>query len=171
MEIVGGQLCQLNVHKSMGTGGIHSVELNALVDVMAGPLSLIHQRSWEPEEDPTVWKLDNIFPTYKKGMKEDPGNYYPSLTSVSGKMMEKILLDSIESILDTLSNCEMIRCTLHWMKNWPFDMRKNFFSKKIVKHWNKVLRSEHSIHVCLETSATVPEALMTGVKHQCRAQD
>ncbi|GAB0176274.1 mitochondrial enolase superfamily member 1 [Grus japonensis] len=44
-EIVRNQLYQLNVHKSMGPDGIHPRVLKKIVDVMAGPLSIIYERS------------------------------------------------------------------------------------------------------------------------------
>ncbi|GAB0209165.1 mitochondrial enolase superfamily member 1 [Grus japonensis] len=178
-EIVRDQLYQLNVHKSMVPDGIHPRVLKELADVMAGPLSIIYQRSWESGEVPTDWKLANVIPIYKKGVREDPGNYRPvSLTSVPGKIMEKIILGATERhlkdnaiirhsqngftkgkscltnsisfydkvthlvdegkavdvvfldfskafdtvphsiLLDKLSNCEMSRYTVRWVKNW-----------------------------------------------------
>ncbi|KFV96106.1 hypothetical protein N327_11049, partial [Fulmarus glacialis] len=96
-EIVRDQLYQLNVHKSMGPDGIHPRVLKELVDVMAGPLSIIYQRFWESGEVPADWKLANVIPIYKKGVREDPGNYRPvRLTSVPGRIMEKIILGIIE---------------------------------------------------------------------------
>ncbi|KAK4807021.1 hypothetical protein QYF61_000350 [Mycteria americana] len=52
--------------------------------------------SWLTEEVPADWRLANVTPIFKKGRKEDPGNYRPvSLTSVPGKLMEKIILSAI----------------------------------------------------------------------------
>jgi len=45
------------------------------------------------------WKLAN-FPIFKKGRKEDPANYRPvRLTSVSDKVMEKVVLGDTEKLL------------------------------------------------------------------------
>ena len=47
------------------------------------------------------WKLQNISPLFKKGSKDDPGNYRPiSLTSVPGKMLESIIADDMMSHLE-----------------------------------------------------------------------
>ncbi|KAK4817611.1 hypothetical protein QYF61_020406 [Mycteria americana] len=53
-------------------------------------------QSWLTGEVPVDWRLGTVTPIYKKGQKEDPGNYRPvSLTSVQGKLMEQIILSAI----------------------------------------------------------------------------
>jgi len=43
---------------------------------------------------PEDWRKANVTPVFKKGKKEDPGNYRPvSLTSIPGKVMEQLILD------------------------------------------------------------------------------
>ena len=70
-----------------------------MADVIARPLSIISQWSWESGEVPIDWKLANIVPIFKS-KKEDPSNHRPvSLTSVPGKIMEKIMLGVIEKHL------------------------------------------------------------------------
>ncbi|KAK4822566.1 hypothetical protein QYF61_016135 [Mycteria americana] len=79
---------------------------------MAGPLSIIYQMGrWEAGEVLAHWKLANVTPIYKKGVREDPGNYRPvSLTSFPGKIMEKIILGATER---HLKNNAIIRHSQH----------------------------------------------------------
>ncbi|GAB0203202.1 hypothetical protein GRJ2_002785800 [Grus japonensis] len=99
-ELVRDLLLHLDASKSMGPDGIHPRVLGELADVIVRPLSIIFQRSWESGEVPVDWKLANVVPIFKKGKQEDPGNYRPvSLTSVPGKIMEKIMLGVIEKHL------------------------------------------------------------------------
>lgn len=71
--------------------------MNALAHFIVGSLSIIFQRSWESGEVPVNWKLANV-PVFKKGRKEDPGNYRPfSLSLVPGKIMEKVILGVTEN--------------------------------------------------------------------------
>ncbi|KAK4830406.1 hypothetical protein QYF61_010937 [Mycteria americana] len=92
-EAVNDLLHHLDTPKSMGPDGIHPRVLRELAEELAKPLSIIYQQPWLTGEVPDDWRLASVTPIYKKGWKEDPGNYRPvCLTSVSGKVMERFIL-------------------------------------------------------------------------------
>ncbi|CAM5077277.1 unnamed protein product [Natator depressus] len=110
-EVVRDYLEKLDVHKSMGPDELHPRVLKELADVIAEPLAIIFENSWRTGEVPDDRKKANVVPIFKKGKKEDPGNYRPvSLTSVPGNIMEQVLK---ESILKHLHESKVIRNSQH----------------------------------------------------------
>ena len=99
-ELVGDLLLRLYVHKSLGPDGLHARVLKEVADVIVGPVSMIFQGSWESVEVPVDRQLANAVPIFRKGKKEDPGNYRPAnLTSVPAKIVEKVMLGVTETHL------------------------------------------------------------------------
>jgi len=68
-------LRNLNVQNSMGPDEMRPRVLRELADVIATPLSMIFERSRQSGEVPGHWRKGNAVPIFKKGGKEDPGNY------------------------------------------------------------------------------------------------
>jgi len=95
----------------MGPNGMHPRVLKELADVIAEPLSIIFESSWRTGEVPEDWRKASVTPIFKKGKKEDPGNYRPvSLSSIPGKMMEQLIL---EVIIKQVEEKKVIRSSQH----------------------------------------------------------
>ncbi|KAK4828051.1 hypothetical protein QYF61_023089 [Mycteria americana] len=110
-EMVRDLLQHLDIHKSIGPDGIHPRVLRELVEVLTKPFSILYQQSWLTREVPVKYSLANVTPIYKKGRKEDLGNYRPvSLTSVLGKVMEQI---SLSAIMQHVQDNQVIRPSQH----------------------------------------------------------
>ena len=90
------KLKRLKPEKSSGPDGMHPLVLHRCADSLAIPLSMIFNKSYEEGRVPMDWKDANVSPIFKKGNRNDPGNFRPvSLTSVVCKMMESIMKDNI----------------------------------------------------------------------------
>jgi len=95
----------------MGLNGMHPRVLRELADVTAEPLSIIFETSWRTGEVPEDWRKAKVTPIFKKGKKEDPGNYrLVSLTSIPGKMMGQLIL---EAIMKQVEEKKVIRSSQH----------------------------------------------------------
>ena len=66
---------RLDEYKSLGPDGVHPRVLKELAEVVAKPLSIIFEKSWLSGEVPDNWRKGYFTPIYKKGSKEDAGNY------------------------------------------------------------------------------------------------
>ncbi|XP_065677519.1 uncharacterized protein LOC136092869 [Hydra vulgaris] len=91
------ELTNLNPYKSFGPDGLHPLILKRCAKSFAIPLTKIFYESFNSGIVPTLWKLANISPIYKKkGDKLLPENYRPiSLTSVACKIFEKVVKNKI----------------------------------------------------------------------------
>ncbi|GAB0185701.1 mitochondrial enolase superfamily member 1 [Grus japonensis] len=125
-------LYHLNTHKSMGPDGIHPRVLRELAEVLTNTLSIIYQHSWLTREVSVDWRLANVMPVYKKGQKEDPGNYRPvSLTLLPGKVMEQVILSAI---MWHVQDNQVIRPSQHWF------MKGRSYLTNLMSFYDKVTR-------------------------------
>ena len=95
------KLKALDSSKSPGPDGLHAKVLTELADELAGPLTIIFNKSIQEGLLPTEWKTANVTPLFKKGDKSKPGNYRPvSLTSQVCKVMESLIRDEVIKHMD-----------------------------------------------------------------------
>ena len=101
-EIVKTKIKKLNQNKSPGPDGFHPRVIKELEEEITPHLCDIYKASLVQRKAVKDWKLQNIATVFKKGSKDEPGNYRPiSLTSVPGKTLESIIADNIISHLES----------------------------------------------------------------------
>jgi len=94
-------LNQLDTRKSIGPDGVHPIVLRNCASEFSKHLSHIFCQSFRHGMVPTKWKQANITPIFKKEEKVEPANYRPILlTSVPGKVMEKLVRDVMMNHLE-----------------------------------------------------------------------
>lgn len=80
----------------MGPDGMHPKMLRKWTDITASPLLVIFERSCLSGYVPEHWKKAIITSVFKKGKKEDSGDYGPvSFTQILGKVMKQLILEAI----------------------------------------------------------------------------
>lgn len=91
---ISDRIHHLDTWKFMGTDGIHPKVLKELLEVLTRWIVIIYWQFWLTREIPVNGKVANIMLIYKKGLKDDLGNYRPVSLSAQ-KVMEKIILNAI----------------------------------------------------------------------------
>ena len=100
VDIVKKKLSALKISSAAGPDDIHPRILRETAHTLAPHLASMFRRSLDSGILPHDWKLAEVVPIYKKGSKDDPGNYRPvSLTSVPCKILESVIRDQLMSHL------------------------------------------------------------------------
>ena len=93
-------LKKLDTNKSIGYDGVSPRLLKECAESLSIPLSIIFARSLNTSTVPKAWKIANITPIYKGGIKTNPANYRPiSLTSTTCRVFERIIKEHMMDFL------------------------------------------------------------------------
>lgn len=93
-------LNSLDISKAMGPDKVSPWVLKKCALELSESLSALFNRSMNRGEIPNQWLTANVIPIHKKGEKTSAKNYRPvSLLCIAGKVMERIIADSVMPIL------------------------------------------------------------------------
>ena len=120
-EKVLNQFKNLNVSKSCSPDNCHPFFLRECAEEIYLPLSRIFRDPLSTGDVPNDWKKANTTYIFKKGNKQEPGNYRPvSLTSVLCKLLESNIKEEIMNHLsrhnllsDSRFGCRKNRSTIY----------------------------------------------------------
>jgi len=89
-------LSGLNPAKAQGPDKLPTQVLKDCSQELKGPVTNLFNESLYSSSLPDEWKYANVAPIFKKGKKNDPGNYRPiSLLSTLSKVLERCIYDKI----------------------------------------------------------------------------
>lgn len=93
---VESKLHSLNPSSAPGPDEVHPRVLREARRELCRPLTLLFRKSLDSGTVPLDWTLGSVVPIYKKGNRQEPGNYRPvSLTSVVSKVLESLIRDRL----------------------------------------------------------------------------
>ena len=97
--------------KSEGPDNIHPMLIKECKNSLLSPLKLIFEKSIQEAKIPENWKLAHVTAIFKSGSTSKSENYRPiSLTSVPGKIMERLIL---EEIVDNMKQNQLFSKSQH----------------------------------------------------------
>ena len=136
------RLDALNPCSSPGPDDIHPKVLRETQKTISTPLAMLFRKSLDTGTVPHDWTLARIVPIYKKGCKQDAGNYRPvSLTSVVCKVLESLIRDAI---LQHLNSNNLLSNTQHGFRP------KRSCSTQLVEvldAWSKAIEEESAMDI------------------------
>ena len=134
-------LDKLDTNKSPGPDIMSPRLLKELKQQILQPLTNIFNQSVQLKKVPEDWKMANVTPIFKKGDKSVALNYRPiSLTSVAGKILEKIIRDKLVKFLE---NNNIISDTQHGFRNKRSCLTNLLdFFQGIYKNWDAHIPSD-----------------------------
>ena len=110
-------------NKAPGGDGINSKVLKLIGSSIATPLAHIFDLSFTSGEVPELLKVAKVIPIYKKGERNQPGNYRPiSLLSIFDKIMEKLMYKRLSDFLESNKI----------LYEYQFGFRKNYSTSQAV---------------------------------------
>ncbi|KAF7242141.1 NudC domain-containing protein 3 [Varanus komodoensis] len=77
---------------------LHPRVIKELMEELSEPLAIIVNKSWKTGEVPDDWRRANVVPIFKKGKKDEPGNYRPINLSKVGEYWWSAILEGEEQI-------------------------------------------------------------------------
>nr|XP_047141009.1 uncharacterized protein LOC124816049 [Hydra vulgaris] len=146
ISIIQKHLSNLNMYKSVGPDNVHPKVLKECSESLSSSLAIIFVKSFITGFIPKLWSCANVVPLFKKGNKLDPTNYRPvSLTSIVGKVMERIIKDHM--MLDSVSHTKLLKklfrlgfesSLLNWCKSFLSDRTQRVVIGKYISSWKMV---------------------------------
>ena len=89
-------LDNLDINKAQGPDAISGPVLKNCSEILAYPIYILFNLSYNTGYIPQEWKLANVVPVHKKDDKNKVTNYRPiSITSLEMKVFERILYDEL----------------------------------------------------------------------------
>ena len=130
-----------------GPDEIPPILLKMLRDEVARPLTKLFQRSIDEGRIPEDWRNANVVPIFKKGSRFEPGNYRPvSLTSVVGKLLERIIKNEIEAHVE---NNKLINDSQHGFRRGRSTQTNLIEFLNVTTRWADEGNCYDVIYICI----------------------